>query len=533
MIQSYKKKPVLAEQYDTIIIGSGMGSLTSAAILAKEGQKVLVLERHYIAGGFTHVFKRKGFEWDVGIHYIGEVQRKDAIIKRLFDYISDDQLKWADMGAVYDKIIIGNKSYDFVKGVQNFKDKLCSYFPDEKEAITAYVDLVFAAVKTSKGFYMDKALSPILSTLIGGKLRKKFYTFSDKTTDEVLRSITKNETLIKVLSAQYGDYGLPPKQSSFVMHAAVARHYFSGGSFPIGGSSKIAATVDKVIENAGGTILISAEVDEVIINKNRATGVKMKDGKIFSAKNIISGAGIMTTYDKLLPKQIVEKHQLKKQLKTVKRSVSHACLYIGLKGSPEALKLPKTNYWIYPDKIDHDTAVDNYVKDLESDFPVVYISFPSAKDSDWSNRYPEKSTIDIITLLPYEPFDKWKNSTWMKRDEDYVAMKEKIAQRLLNELYKQLPHLKGKIEHYELSTPLTTKHFINYQEGEIYGLDHTPKRFRQRFLKPRTPIKNFYLTGQDIVTAGVAAALFSGVIATAAITRKNIIKKVMQHSLIV
>ena len=336
-----------------------------------------------------------------------------------------------------------------------------------------------------------------------------------------------------MLSAQYGDYGLPPKQSSFVMHAAVARHYFSGGSFPIGGSSRIATTVDKVIENAGGTILISAEVDEVIIDKNKATGVKMKDGKIFSAKNIISGAGIMTTYDKLLPKQIVEKHQLKKQLKTVKRSVSHACLYIGLKGSPEALKLPKTNYWIYPDKIDHDTAVDNYVKDLESDFPVVYISFPSAKDSDWSNRYPGKSTIDIITLLPYEPFDKWKSSTWMKRDEDYVAMKEKIAQRLLNELYKQLPHLKGKIEHYELSTPLTTKHFINYQEGEIYGLDHTPKRFRQRFLKPRTPIKNFYLTGQDIVTAGVAAALFSGVITTAAITRKNIIKKVMQRSLIV
>ena len=87
MIQSYKKKPVLAEEYDTIIIGSGMGSLTSAAILAKEGQKVLVLERHYIAGGFTHVFKRKGFEWDVGIHYIGEVQREGAIIKNLFDYI--------------------------------------------------------------------------------------------------------------------------------------------------------------------------------------------------------------------------------------------------------------------------------------------------------------------------------------------------------------------------------------------------------------------------------------------------------------
>jgi all-trans-retinol 13,14-reductase len=69
--------------------------------------------------------------------------------------------------------------------------------------------LDFAAVNTSKGFYMDKALPPVLSALIGSKLRKKFYAFSDKTTDEVLRAITKNETLIKVLSAQYGDYGLP------------------------------------------------------------------------------------------------------------------------------------------------------------------------------------------------------------------------------------------------------------------------------------------------------------------------------------
>ena len=90
MIQSYKKKIELQEQYDVIIIGSGMGSLTTGAILAKEGKKVLVLERHYEPGGFTHTFKRKGYEWDVGIHYIGEVQRQNSIIKKLFDYISNN-----------------------------------------------------------------------------------------------------------------------------------------------------------------------------------------------------------------------------------------------------------------------------------------------------------------------------------------------------------------------------------------------------------------------------------------------------------
>ena len=78
MIQSYKKKIELQETYDSIIIGSGMGSLTTAAILAKQGHKVLVLERHYEPGGFTHTFKRKGYEWDVGIHYIGEVQRENS-----------------------------------------------------------------------------------------------------------------------------------------------------------------------------------------------------------------------------------------------------------------------------------------------------------------------------------------------------------------------------------------------------------------------------------------------------------------------
>ncbi|MFP2996875.1 NAD(P)/FAD-dependent oxidoreductase [Spongiivirga sp. MCCC 1A20706] len=530
MVQSYKQKPDLQERYDSIIIGSGMGSLTTAAILAKEGQKVLVLERHYTAGGFTHVFKRKGYEWDVGIHYIGEVQRSNSILKKLFDYVSNGNLKWADMGDVYDRIIIGDTSYDLVKGVQNFKDKLVGYFPDERQAINDYVNLVFSVNKSSKNFYLNKALSPLISAIIGRFMRKPYQNYADKTTYEVLRTLTNNEELIKVLTGQYGDYGLPPKQSSFPMHASVARHYFSGGSFPIGGSSQIVETIDPVIEAAGGTILVNAEVDEIVVKNNIATGVRMKDGTVFYAKKIISGAGIMTTYKKLLPKASVVKHRLDNQLKKIEPSVAHSCLYIGLNGSPQELKLPKTNFWIYPEKGDHDSIVEKYLANTDEEFPVVYISFPSAKDPDWSNRYPGKSTIDIITLVPYEEFEPWNDSRWKKRGQEYEAKKEKIALRLLEELYKQLPHLRDKVDYYELSTPLTTQHFVNYEKGEIYGLDHSPKRFRQKFLKPRTPIKNFYLTGQDIVTAGVGAALFSGVLTTAAMTGKNILKKVMQST---
>mgnify|MGYP001579000065 CR=1 FL=1 len=526
MIQSYKKKPILQERYDTIIIGSGMGGLATAAILAKEGQKVLVLERHYTAGGFTHIFKRKGYEWDVGIHYIGEVQRENSILKKLFDYISDGNLNWEDMGDVYDRIIIGDKHYDFVKGVKNFKEKMTSYFPEEEQAINDYVDLVFKAVKASKNFYISKVISPLYNAVAGWYFKNPFHKFSDKTTYEVLRSLTDNEELIKVLTGQYGDYGLAPKESSFSMHASVARHYFDGGNFPVGGSSQIVKTIDPVIAEAGGTILISAEVDQVIIENNKAIGVKMKDGQQFTAKNIISNAGVITSFNKLLPKHIVQKHKLNKLLQKVKPSVAHVSLYIGLEGSPESLKIPKTNYWVYPEKGDHDTCVKNYLEDLSQPFPVVYMSFPSAKDPDWGNRYPGKSSVDIITLVPYETFEKWSGTSWKKRGDDYEKIKEDISQRLLKELFNQLPHLEGKIDCYELSTPLTTQHFVNYQKGEVYGLDHSPSRFRQSFLKPRTPIKNFYLTGQDIVTAGVGGALFSGVLTSMAITKNNILKKV-------
>jgi all-trans-retinol 13,14-reductase len=220
------------------------------------------------------------------------------------------------------------------------------------------------------------------------------------------------------------------------------------------------------------------------------------------------------------------KHGFNLNLNKVKPSVAHGCLYIGLNGTSEELDLPKNNLWIYPDNIDHDTAVENYLNDNHSDFPLVYISFASSKDPTWQSRYPGKSTIDVITLLPYENFTKWEGSRWMKRGDEYNNVKEKISQRLLKHLYDHLPQLKGKIDTYELSSPLTTKNFVNYNKGELYGLDHTPSRFNQKFLRPKTPIKNFYLTGQDIVSAGVGGALFSGLITAASITGINFMKKI-------
>lgn len=522
--KSYKQeKP--SGKFDAIIIGSGLGGMSTAAFLSKEGKRVLVLERHYTPGGFTHVFRRKEYEWDVGVHYVGDVHRPYTMMAKMFNYITDGSLQWEEMGEVYDKIFFGKEMYEYRKGEEAFSKRMKEYFPapEDQKAIDDYLKLVRVTQKQHANGYANVVLRGLLKWLLGGWLRKKSLT-NNKTTLEVLRSLTKNEKLIGVLTGQFGDYGLPPSQSSFIMHATLFKHYLNGGNYPVGGSARIFESVAPVVLNAGGEIYTNAEVKEIIVKNNKAVGVKMVDGNEYYAPVIISSAGIITTYNTLLPNNEI-KNKVQDQLQQVKPSVAHVCLYVGLNHSKQSLGLGKANYWIYP-SYDHDKNIKNYLENPDAELPVVYISFPAAKDPDWENRHPNRSTIEIITLAPYEWFSQWENSRWMKRGEDYNVLKEKIAQRLLNKLYEYEPSLKGKVDYYELSTPLSTRHFVNYQHGEIYGIDHSPSRFALDFLKPETPIENLYLTGQDTVTCGVGGALASGMFTASVITKKNLMKKV-------
>ncbi|WP_240554889.1 phytoene desaturase family protein [Oceanicoccus sagamiensis] len=475
------------------------------------GKKVLVLEQHYTAGGFTHAYDRNGYEWDVGVHYIGDMGAKTAG-RGLFDFISNGQLQWAEMDPVYDRIILGEESFDFVAGKENFKNELKKHFPEEASAIDAYVELISKTNKYMGQITQQKALPKGLLAVKGllGKNKVPDYVFQD--TYSVLKGLTDNEKLIAVLCGQWGDHGLPPKKSTFVMHAIIARHYLHGGFYPIGGASKIAETIIPQIQTSGGDVFTYADVTEIIIDNGRATGVTMKDGHKIFAPTIISNAGAINTFTKLLPSSISQSLGYQQKAESVERSMSHLGMYIGLKGTPEELDLPKTNLWIYP-SADHDGNVAAAEADPKSPFPVVYVSFPSAKDPDFQRRYPGRSTIEIVTgPCDFEEYRQWADKTWGKRGDDYEAFKEELSQRMLAALFKQMPHLEGKIDYYETSTPLSTDYFCRYEHGEAYGLAHTRHRFEQEWLTPQTKIPGLYLTGQDIVSCGVVGALMAGMV---------------------
>jgi len=525
---SYKQHRDLAEGWDAIVIGSGIGGLSVAATLAKLAHKrVLVLERHYTAGGFTHTFRRPGYEWDVGVHYIGEVHREGSVMRRLFDFVTDGELEWADMGEVYDRIIIDDRSYDFVKGRERFRETMHGHFPNEVDAIDRYLERIDSANKKAQLFFAEKAVPRVISSLFGGLMRRPLVKEARATTREVLESLTKNQELIGVLTGQYGDYGLPPAESSFFIHALVARHYLRGAAYPVGGSGRIAETILPVIEAEGGEVVTNAEVAEIVVEHGKAVGVRLADSRVLRAPMVLSDAGVANTYGKLLPGAVTEQHGLRTKLEVIEPSVAHLSAYIGLRGTTEELRLQKTNLWVYPSP-HHEENIRAFKADRQAALPVVYLSFPSAKDPDFERRYPGRSTIEAITLAPYEWFAPWEGTSWKRRGEDYEAFKDSLEARLLETLYQHAPATRGRVELCEVSTPLSTQNFANHPHGEIYGLAHSPRRFEQRWLRPRTPIEGLYLTGADVCTAGVAGALLGGMLCSSAVLGKNALAAVLQ-----
>ena len=523
------KQTTINDGYDAILIGSGIGSLVTAAALAKKGKRCLILERHYAAGGYTHTFKRRNYEWDVGVHYIGEVMRENSMMAKLFRYVGDGSLQWADMGEVYDRIRFGDEIFDFVRGREAWTDKMKTYFPsaEDTRAIDEYVGLIRDAAREARRFFAEKALPPMVAKVAGGFMRKGFMKYGGRTTLEVLRDITHNEKLIAVLCGQYGDYGLPPSKSSFAMHASVVRHYFNGGAYPIGGSARMFESIYPIIHEAGGLVVTNAEVKQVRTQGGKAVGVEMDDGRILSASTIVSGAGVATTAHKLLCPEDAQRAGLTQSLKKVDSSAAHLCLYLGFNKDAKTLNLPKANWWYYPPEFDHDALTQRFAADPNSEFPVIYVSFPAAKDPTWDERFPGRSTVEVITVAPFDQFAPWRDTRWHKRGEDYDAFKAKLTERMLKKLYELEPHLEPHLDHCELSTPLSTRHFCNYETGEIYGLQHDPSRFHVRDLRPQTPLKNFYLTGQDVATAGVGGAMIGGLLCASVILKQNLMNEVI------
>jgi all-trans-retinol 13,14-reductase len=509
--------------FDDIVVGSGIGGMTCAALLSKLGRRVLVLEQHYVPGGFTHVFTRKGYTWDVGVHAVGEVT-PHTMPGRLLQTLTDGRLKWTSLGGVYDEFHFpgeGEESFriDFPDSPERFRANLIEAFPDQVHAIDTYLRLVREVSGAMKGYYLARILPEALrgpaEWLFASGARRHFL----QNTKDVLDRITDDERLKTVLCAQWGYYGSLPERSSFAMQALVTKHFLYGGYYPEGGSDQIALGLLKTVADAGGWTRIVASVDELLVEGGRCVGVRMEDGEEIRASRVISAAGIVATLQRLLPEAERQAPWVQEALTGLQPASAHVCLYLGFKGDIRQAGASSANKWFYEVWDWGQVETDSWeVRPGEQapTAPCLYCSFPSLKDPHHDPGPEERHTGEVVTFVPWQVFEKWSGTRWRKRGEDYEAFKEALQDELLKQFLAHMPELEPYLDYVELSTPLSTEFFCRPIAGSIYGIEPTPQRFENKHLKPRAPLDGLFFAGSEVTTVGVMGAMMGGVLAAGA-----------------
>ena len=465
-IQSTRKDALLP-CYDVIVIGAGIAGLVCAAFLAKNGKKILLVEQHFIPGGYCTSFKRKGFNFDAAVHHIGGCGKWGVVgrcLKTLgieMDFFPLDPM---------DHLVFPGFTIEIPADMDGYIESLQKRYPSEEGKIKSFfqefVRLYRATFNNEKSQIIDK--------------------YKNQTYGEMLNAFFENDELKTVLAGQWGYIGLPPARSSSLGMCQMMINYLKDGAFfPSGGTQEFANAIFKKFIDFGGHVMLSSKAIKILSDNNVVKGITLEEGKEIPSNVVVSNIDAKQTFFELLEGK-TDSSFLEK-LGGMKESCSFFLLYLGISSDIDLSKLKRGFYHT-------DTNLNH------ADAEWMYLSVPTKI---CPSLAPEKK--QIISAVVSLKESAWKDVT------QWDTFKENMSQHTINRLESYIPQIKNHIEVKESATPKTLERYTSNTKGSAYGWAVTVDQIWENRLPQKTPIENLYLTGHWTRPGpGICAVVSSG-----------------------
>ncbi len=514
------------ESVDVAVIGAGLGGLVAAAQLARRGLSVAVFEQHYVAGGcatqFTRGPKRARYNFDVGLHYIGDCGPEGAIPRILRELGVELSYEPMDPDG-FDTLVFPGLRFRIPSDVEAYRARLKEHFPREVRAIDRYVKVLRATMKATR--ILDArdgrmSLGAVAAMALDGL---HVAGIQAKTIGGVLDDCGAREPALRaVLLGQSGDYGLPPSEASAVLHLGLAGHYFRGAYYPRGGGQVIADSLALAVEQAGGSVHLRRGVERILVGADgSACGVRLEgrageDPRDVRAKVVLSNADLKMTLTRLLPAEHVPAEWRERE-KGMKMAGALFLTFLGIQGDLRTLGMRGVNYWQFDD-----FDVERMYRARPGDDPLAtracYITSSSLKDPGNAAHHapPGVTNVEVMTLVPGGT-DLWgvtpdAASAWQYRESDaYRERKARVEEQMIARLDALFPGAAAGVVFRESSTPVTHVRFTRASDGTGYGLAATPGQFMRGRPGYRGPLPGLYFCGASTRAGhGVVGAMSSG-----------------------
>jgi all-trans-retinol 13,14-reductase len=506
----YSRPKTLLRNPDAIIIGSGIGGLGLASILAQRKKwRVLVLEGAPTPGGSLRCHEWDGYEFNSGIDSIGDMDPSvgRGTFRPTIDYITGGKLQWAKMCDMHEVSTFGPDEYPWYshheRNIAWIEERL-----GEGAAARRYYELEERLEKSATFWGATKVWPewmPVKAReLVYQKTAGLWRTYMERKTHDVfVNELGFSEKLAAIFSYMYGNHGRTPARSPFAFHAMNLNHFRYGAYYPVGGPAQMVECIVPIIEAAGGQVAVSCKVERIVVKDDKAVGVELATGETINAPVVISAAGAYNTFMEMLDRPVAERHGFPEKFKQIGPSVAHLFLFLGY---DEAIDIPQHIAWHMP-SYDIEGFDKGYKQDLDFEHCMGgYMLSPSARDPVYAQRFPNKSTVIILNEAPHE---------WVERCRIDPPFRDKMEADIIRYLepivLRHYPILQGKKPAFRRAgMPFGCNPYA--WKGCSLGVDCGGDRFLEHthWLRPHTPVKNLFLSGQDSFGPGFGSSLFSG-----------------------